>query len=670
VAAPAELWKLRRDVVGSIGMGSRGKLSDRAVRLGLRTGLTRKLASLRVDVSFAFVDALLVAVAYSTALILRFVDQPEGVPLRWWIDFRWTLPVIVAVHVLMNVLFGTYGHVWEHASIAEATRLVFASLAAGSLLLTWVIGMRAWLDIAGPIPVGSLVLGALLTVMLTGVVRFRTRLFSFNRHLTAIASTRRVLIVGTGQLAATLARHRVVNDKVISVVGFVATDEALHERRLAGLPILGTIETLPDLVRTHDVDEVIVATADGAPVVRRLIDVCLTIDVRLRIVPDIGSVLEDHGGVQDVRDLEPEDLLERPPVHTDLRDVAQTMAGKRVLVTGAGGSIGSELVKQILALEPAALLVLDHDETHLHQATQMWSGYGVPVEPILCDIRDRTRLLRAFAESRPQVVFHAAAHKHVPILEACPEEAVKTNVLGTEYVLQASRRIGVERFVLISTDKACQPVGVMGASKRVAEMLVQASARVATSGVYSAVRFGNVLGSRGSVVPTFVDQIKRGGPVTVTDPEMTRYFMTIAEAVELVLQASAIADNGDILVLDMGEPVRIVDLAHRLIRMAGLVPGRDIEVRYTGRRPGEKLHETLSTRALSPSAHPSISLAETDAPGAVTLHDTVNTLVKLANEGDSDGIRGLVLAFTAQPWTPDETIRLDDFSDMTFTARG
>jgi hypothetical protein len=362
VAAPAELWKLRRDVVGSIGMGSRGKLSDRAVRLGLRTGLTRKLASLRVDVSFAFVDALLVAVAYSTALILRFVDQPEGVPLRWWIDFRWTLPVIVAVHVLMNVLFGTYGHVWEHASIAEATRLVFASLAAGSLLLTWVIGMRAWLDIAGPIPVGSLVLGALLTVMLTGVVRFRTRLFSFNRHLTAIASTRRVLIVGTGQLAATLARHRVVNDKVISVVGFVATDEALHERRLAGLPILGTIETLPDLVRTHDVDEVIVATADGAPVVRRLIDVCLTIDVRLRIVPDIGSVLEDHGGVQDVRDLEPEDLLERPPVHTDLRDVAQTMAGKRVLVTGAGGSIGSELVKQILALEPAALLVLDHDE--------------------------------------------------------------------------------------------------------------------------------------------------------------------------------------------------------------------------------------------------------------------------------------------------------------------
>jgi FlaA1/EpsC-like NDP-sugar epimerase len=228
----------------------------------------------------------------------------------------------------------------------------------------------------------------------------------------------------------------------------------------------------------------------------------------------------------------------------------------------------------------------------------------------------------------------------------------------------------VERFVLISTDKACQPVGVMGASKRVAEMLVQASARVATSGVYSAVRFGNVLGSRGSVVPTFVDQIKRGGPVTVTDPEMTRYFMTIAEAVELVLQASAIADNGDILVLDMGEPVRIVDLAHRLIRMAGLVPGRDIEVRYTGRRPGEKLHETLSTRALSPSAHPSISLAETDAPGAVTLHDTVNTLVKLANEGDSDGIRGLVLAFTAQPWTPDETIRLDDFSDMTFTARG
>jgi FlaA1/EpsC-like NDP-sugar epimerase len=401
-----------------------------------------------------------------------------------------------------------------------------------------------------------------------------------------------------------------------------------------------------------------VATSNGAHLVRRLVDLFISVDVRLRILPDIESIMANDTNVQDVRDLMPEDLLDRPRVETDIEEVGATLTGKRLLVTGAGGSIGSELVKQIIKFRPSELFVLDHDETHLHEAVAKWAASEISIEPVLCDIRDRTRVLRVFEEFKPEVVFHAAAHKHVPILEACPEEAVKTNVLGTQVLLDACQRSGVKRFVLISTDKACDPVGVMGASKRVAEMLVQAAAVNDPNGSYSAVRFGNVLASRGSVVPTFVDQIKAGGPVTVTDAEMTRYFMTIPEAVELVLQATAIAEPGQILVLDMGEPIRIVDLAHRLIRMAGLVPVRDIEVRITGRRPGEKLHELLSTAPLRPSAHARIQVADQGWPGAITLKDTVDKLVKLAAHGDRDNLRQMLLSVSQRDWHPNEAIDL------------
>ena len=622
--------------------------------------IARGLASVRADVSFAVVDALLVTMAYTVALILRFIDQPTGVPIHWWQDFLWVLPVIVAVHLVFNILLGTYGHVWEHASIAEATRIVVASVLAGSMVLVGVLTVRGVTDIVGPIPIGSVILGALLTVMLTGAVRFRTRLFSFNRTNSEAGKQQRVLVVGVGRSAANLARHRGIHDSSRRVVGFVTSGSADTNRRLAGLPVLGSVEEVASLVEEFEIDEMIVATSDGSHLVRRLVDLCLTIDVRLRILPDIDSIMHDDTIVQDVRDLQPEDLLERPTVQTDLEQVGGTLEGKRVLVTGAGGSIGSELVRQIIKFRPSTLLVLDHDETHLHEALAKWAGSGVELEPLLCDIRDRTRVLRVFEEAQPDVVFHAAAHKHVPILEACPEEAVKTNVLGTQYLLDGCRRSGVSRFVLISTDKACDPVGVMGASKRVAEMLVQASAKTDPSCVYSAVRFGNVLASRGSVVPTFIGQIKRGGPVTVTDPEMTRYFMTIPEAVELVLQASAIARGGEILVLDMGEPILIVDLAHRLIRMAGLVPVRDIEVKYTGRRPGEKLHETLSTAPLVPSSHPRVSVADQGWPGAVTLFDTVHELVRMAAIGDQEGLREMLLAVSSRDWTPDEMVDLDN----------
>ncbi len=621
--------------------------------------IAQTLASVRTDVSFAVVDALLVAAAYSAALILRFVDQTSGVPPRWWRDFLWVLPIIVAVHIISNIAFGTYGHVWEHASIAEAIRIILASMMAGAVLLTTMILARSIFSMSGPVPIGSLALGALLTVMLTGAVRFRTRLFSFNKASHTPGAMRRVLVVGQGRAAANLARHLTTSGERIQVVGFVTAEPIKTNRRLAGLEVLGSLESIPKLVDAYDVDEIIVASNDGSHIVRRLVDMCLMVDVRLRILPDIESIMQDDTNIQDVRDLEPEDLLERAPVQTDLGLVSESLEGRRVLVTGAGGSIGSELVRQIIRFKPSTLYVLDNDETHLHEALSMWGGSGVEVQAILCDIRDRRRVLRVFDEHKPEVVFHAAAHKHVPILESYPEEAVKTNVLGTEYLLEGCQRSGVDRFVLISTDKACDPIGVMGASKRVAEMLVQSAAVDHPECVYSAVRFGNVLGSRGSVVPTFVNQIKRGGPVTVTDPEMTRYFMTIAEAVELVLQGSATAKGGEVLVLDMGEPVRIVDLAHRLIRMAGLVPVRDIEVRFTGKRPGEKLHEILATVPLRPSVHPRISIADQGWPGSVALMNTVNALIRMAAEGDQDGLRERLLAVSSRDWQPEPLVVAD-----------
>lgn len=637
------------------------KSSNDNIKSATKSGfehLATSLASLRADVSFAVVDAILVALAYTAALIFRFMDQSSGVPERWWIDFLWVLPMIVLVHLLFNVLLGTYGHVWEHASIVEATRIVLASIMAGTVIVSGVLGMRAALGVLGPIPLGSVILGALLTVMLTGAVRFRTRLFSFNRANSELEKQSRVLIVGAGKSAADLARYLSSHDPARQAVGFVTSDPYDSNRRLAGLPVLGSMNEAPSLVRDHHIDEVIVATSNGAHLVRRLVDLFISVDVRLRILPDIESIMANDTKVQDVRDLMPEDLLDRPLVETDIEEVGATLTGKRLLVTGAGGSIGSELVNQIIKFRPSELFVLDHDETHLHEAVAKWAASEIPVEPVLCDIRDRTRVLRVFEEFKPQVVFHAAAHKHVPILEACPEEAVKTNVLGTQILLDACQRSDVDRFVLISTDKACDPVGVMGASKRVAEMLVQAAAVNDPNGSYSAVRFGNVLASRGSVVPTFVDQIKAGGPVTVTDAEMTRYFMTIPEAVELVLQATAIAEPGQILVLDMGEPIRIVDLAHRLIRMAGLVPVRDIEVRITGRRPGEKLHELLSTAPLRPSAHARIQVADQGWPGAITLKDTVNELVKLAASGDRDNLHEMLMSVSQRDWHPNEVVNL------------
>jgi FlaA1/EpsC-like NDP-sugar epimerase len=340
--------------------------------------------------------------------------------------------------------------------------------------------------------------------------------------------------------------------------------------------------------------------------------------------------------VHDLRDLSIEDLLGRVQVDTDLSSVQTLLRGRRVLITGAGGSIGSELAKQVAAWEPAALLLLDHDETHLHDVRL---GLDRDATSILADIRDADVIERVFREHRPEIVFHAAAHKHVPVLENHPAEAVRTNCLGTALLVKAAAQVGVERFVLISTDKAVDPRSVMGASKRIAEQIVLGYRPPDSR--FCAVRFGNVLGSRGSVLPTFMRQIRNGGPVTITDPRMTRFFMSIREAVQLVLQAAARADGGEVFVLEMGEPVRILDLAERMIRLSGRRVGADVEIRVTGVRPGEKLTEELHTaeEQLLATGHPSIRQLLPTTPDSGSLDAALVGLSAVASSGDDDATR-------------------------------
>ena len=584
---------------------------------------------LRADISFAAVDVFIIVAGYTMATALRMLDVAVEEPWRYWVGLGRLLPILVAVHLIANIVTGTYGHMWEYASISEARKVIISNVAAAGIIVFVVTPLAdAVSDAPRYFPYGVAVIGSVLVLAGMGLIRFRSRLFSLRR---AIASDHPVtLVVGDGKSAADFVREVQRLGQNAQVVGFVSPGRALTHRRLAGLPIVGPLEDLPTLVRRHNCQQLVVAGEVDSDLIRRVVDACTAIDVRLRIAPGAGSVLDGSESAIDIRDIEFQDLLPRPEIATDLGDVKRLVTGRRVLVTGAGGSIGSEIVRQVCSFEPAAVIALDNDETHLHETVLRVGNENGYITPVLCDIRDADKVVRVMLDQAPEVVFHAAALKHVPVLEHFPEEAVFTNVLGTKNVLDAVAQVGADRFVLISTDKAVEPSSVMGATKRVAEMLTQLANRRQDGCVYTAVRFGNVLGSRGSVVPTFVHQIHSGGPVTITDPAMTRFFMTVPEAVQLVLQSATLAEGGEVFVLDMGEPVKVMDLARRMIRLAGLVPGRDIEVSVTGIRPGEKLHEILSEVPLAPSAHPKINLARPSSPDRPELFATIRELTELA----------------------------------------
>jgi FlaA1/EpsC-like NDP-sugar epimerase len=581
---------------------------------------------IRADIAFAALDVMVVIASYSVGLAFRMLDSLVVDIRGYWLDLLIVMPLIVTLHIVANALTGAYGHVWEHASTNEAARVVVAN--AGAVIAVFAVGQ--WLrTIHVVVPYSVILVGGLLSVLMMGLIRFRSRLFSFRKY----GDLSRILVVGVGADGAAFARRAYELDGGGRVIGFLSSgiDEPETVRLFAGLPILGRLSDIDQVIEKFDIDHVVIA-GGSLKTAREVVDRCFDIDVKLRILPAASEIMNNHQAPLDVRDIRVEDLLVRSPVATDMSEVAAMIKGKRVLVTGGGGSIGSEIVSQVLDYEPDGVWALDRDETLLHEAQLRWRGGA---QSVLGDIRDATTLLRTFEMIRPQVVFHAAALKHVPVLEEYPEEAVMANVVGTRNVIEAGSRTGMRHFVLISTDKAVDPTSVMGASKRVAELMVRVAGERRDDCTYSAVRFGNVLGSRGSVIPTFVSQIQAGGPVTVTDPQMTRYFMTVDEAVQLVLQAGAIAEGSEVFLLDMGEPVRIEALARRLIRLSGLTPDKDIEILYTGRRPGEKLNEILSSGPMDTTDHPKIFEVKLDHPAAAVVASAVSDLEAAAESGDT-----------------------------------
>ena len=559
--------------------------------------------------------------------------------------------VVLLVRPTVYYLFGLYRSWWRYASVSELITIVQA-VTVGSLLVTaLVFGFLAppgETSTGVPMRVFSrsvLLLEWMLNLLAIGGSRILVRLVqtqtgALAKRLTGHVPVRRTLIMGAGDAGAMIVREMQRNPALGYLpVGLVDDAPEKQGVQIYGVSVLGTREDIPRLVRQEGIDEMVIAmpTAPGSAI-RAVRAICERARVATKTIPGLYELLDGSVSVHQIRAVQIEDLLRREPVRTDLAAVEEYIRDAVVLVTGAGGSIGSELCRQVSMRRPAQLLLLGHGENSIHTIWRELSARSPQVEavPLIADIRDRERIERLLQKHRPDVIFHAAAHKHVPLMELNIEEAFTTNVLGTDNLLRAAENAGTGRLVMISSDKAVNPVNLMGASKRLAELLVQQAAR-RTSNRYVAVRFGNVLGSRGSVVPIFEQQIAAGGPVTVTHPEMTRYFMTIPEAVQLVLQAAVLADGGAILVLDMGEQIRIVDLAKDLISLSGLTPGEDIEIVFTGIRPGEKLYEELfqeGEEAL-PTAHEKIF--RTHSPWVMAegeLEDGIAAVLEAARRED------------------------------------
>lgn len=533
---------------------------------------------LRYRLLLAVTDFLLVSASLVLALALRLDFDPAGME-RYLADL-WLYPAVAGFTVLVFYLFGLYEKVWRYAGLNELVSMVGAAtlaLAPFQIMVLW--GRGAFFPRTAP------VLAWLLVISLCGGVRFLLRLVSERRGRPAAG--KRVLVVGANDageaIVRELARHP---ERSLSPVGFLDDDPDRRGIKIHGVPVLGPVGGLAEVAAAHRIAEVIVAQPEPARL-RQLMATCKEQGLELRVVPGLSEVATGRALVTQMREVQIEDLLEREPVSADLGGIASYLAGRRVLVTGAGGSIGSEICRQVARCSQEPLILVGRGENSIYEIALELRGH--PVVPFIADVRDRARMEECFRTHRPQVVFHAAAHKHVPLMETNIPEAVTNNVFGTLLLMEMCQKYGVQKFILLSTDKAVNPTSVMGATKRLSELIL---ARRADPG-FAAVRFGNVLASRGSVIPTFKRQIAQGGPVTVTHPEMTRYFMTIPEAVLLVLQAGAMARGGEIYILDMGRPVKILDLARNMIRLSGFEPERDIPIEITGLRPGEKLTEQL-----------------------------------------------------------------------------
>jgi FlaA1/EpsC-like NDP-sugar epimerase len=608
---------------------------------------------------------LLDAGALLIAPLIAFVVRFE--------DFTWIAqnPRIVLSYILLSVpvrlavfyYLGMYRRLWRHASIGELKQILVAG-ALGSIFAA-IIGL--WLAPASQIsparvPFSVVFIDAFLTTAAIALPRLLARTLRLkNPRRRRHDPGRPALIVGAGDTAKLVAKELIANPALgFEPIGFVDDDLTKQNHMLLELPIMGTLSSIKHIVEQHGVSELIIAMPSArGEVVRKVVRAGLDCGIPTLTVPSLPELISAKSNGTSLREVEIQDLLRREPVETDLAAVAELATGETVLITGAGGSIGAELCRQIARLAPARVVLLGHGENSifdiLHELRTDFPD--VSFMPVIADVRDRKRIAAIFNTHSPHAIFHTAAHKHVPLMEENVIEAITNNVFGTLNVVDASLAAGCEHFVFISTDKAVRPTSVMGATKRIAELIVQRAAMKHERNFVS-VRFGNVLGSRGSVVPTFLRQIRSGGPVTVTHPEMQRYFMTIPEAVQLVLQAGALGRGGEVFLHDMVEPIRIVDIATDLIRLSGLTVGTDIEIRFTGMRPGEKLYEEMffSAENVLTTDHPKVLRARNGIlPQGVMRR--IEALVSAAEAEHPDDelrnlLRSLVPDFHPHPTPP------------------
>jgi FlaA1/EpsC-like NDP-sugar epimerase len=586
-------------------------------------------------------DAVLVAAAYYLAFRLRFLDAAGGIPDRY--DHMWThsIAFVVAAQLIIFYVFGLYEKWWRYFRLPDMISVLRACAISTAILAITFLLLKPFED---QIPRSVVVSYFLLTVFLVGGARLLARMVLVERLARRdVRGAREVLVVGAGSGGQMVARELQLNPNLgAKPIGFLDDDPRKRGMRLHGINVLGTTDEVSEVLDEVHPDEVIVAIPSAPGELRgRVVTSCRERDVPVRTLPTVFELL--RGGVQltrQLREVQVEDVLGREPVRMELDRVGAYMQDKVVMVTGAGGSIGSELARQIARVRPKLLVILDHAEDNLFRIDRemVEERHFTRVESVLADCREGDRMLEVMERFKPSVVFHAAAYKHVPLMEANPLEAIRNNALATKVTAETAVASGCDRFVLVSTDKAVNPRTVMGASKALAEWICEAAGRKHPQTRFVTVRFGNVLASSGSVVPIFRSQIERGGPVTVTDPEMTRYFMTIPEAVQLVIRAGDLGGaSGEVFVLEMGEPVKIIDLAHNMIRLAGYEPEVDIAIEFVGARPGEKLHEELfnSDERPQPTAAEKIVRAVRAAPrDPEWVTGTLTRLESLISLGD------------------------------------
>ncbi len=540
-----------------------------------------------------FLDALIVCLVFFLGFLLRFDFNIPSSYLQPGVLFN-ILGVSLVARLGMFYYFGLYKRLWHYASLDELKMIVVSTTLSSGL-----IGTYFFLNTDIVYPRSILAINWALTILFIGGSRFSWRLWREQiqkKKVTAQKPEKKILIYGAGDAGEMVIRELKKHGELnYHVLGILDDDLSKRGMEIHGIKVLGDRSSLKDVIRKKKIEEVIIAipTAPGTTI-REINNLCRDEGVEVRILPGVFELLSGEIDLNQLREVRVDDLLRRDPVKLDNKSICGYLEGKKVLVTGGGGSIGAELIRQIAYFQPEKILLFDVSENSVFHVTRELETLFPQLDlvPLVGTIQDRERVREVFAAHRPQVIFHAAAYKHVPLMEINPAEAVKNNIFGTINVCEEAHNFSAECFVLISSDKAVNPTNVMGATKRIAELVIQARDKQSKTD-YMAVRFGNVLGSEGSVIPLFKEQIKKGGPVTITHPEVTRYFMTIPEAVQLVIQAGAMAEGGEIFILDMGEPVRILDLARDLIRLCGLEPETDIPISFVGLRPGDKMYEEL-----------------------------------------------------------------------------